>query len=467
MAYKNTLIVENKEVIFIKPLKPTPTTILSLSSIDNDPEGNYHEQSLHVYRSANHNSPYSSKLDPAEVIKEALSKALIYYYPVAGKLVRHADGKLRINCNSEGVPFTEAICNCDLSSLHYLDGNNVEMAKHFAVDFPSEDEFGNQYPLLVKVTKFLCGGFTFAACGSHAVCDGIGSSQFFRAMAELASGKTEPSVKPVWERERLVGTFTSQPLQYPMENAYVAVSPFLPSTDLSHECSKVDRESITRLKMSLMKESDDEDCTKNKGFGTFEALAAYIWRSRTIALKLNYDGETMLVITVGVRPHLLDPLPSGYYGNAIVEAYVMLKVRELNERPLLEVVKLIRESIKAASSNDYIRNAIDTLETKPRKYNYDYDSGAITIMTDWRYLELLKKVDFGWKEPVNSIPVPCDLDEYEGLCMILPPSNLDPSMSGGARVYVSLPSAAMPKFREEMKALTSIRETNSMIPSKI
>ncbi|TKY59489.1 Spermidine coumaroyl CoA acyltransferase [Spatholobus suberectus] len=449
MANKNaTLSVENKEIIFIKPSKPTPTTILSLSSIDNVPENNFLSQSLHVYQ----NSLNSTKLDPANVIKEALSKALFYYYPLAGKLVRHADGKLRINCNSEGVPFIEAVCNCDLSSLHYLDGNDVEMGKHFGVDdFPSQDEFGNQYPLLLKVTKFLCGGFIFVVGWSHAVCDGTGISQFLRAVAELASGKTEPTVKPVWERERLVGTITSQPMENPLDKASFAVSPFLPTSEFSHECSKMDSESITRLKMSFMKESDDE----HKGFTTFETLAACIWRSRNRALKLNDDGETMLVIIVGARPHLMDHLPGGYYGNAIVVAFVMLTVRELNERPLSEVVKLIRESIKAAFSNDYIRNSIDTLETKA--VNLNYESHAITVLTDWRHLGLLENVDFGWKEPVNTILVPSDLGGITGLCAILPPSNLDPSVSGGARVYVSLPRAAMPKFKEEMKALTTIQ----------
>lgn len=456
MAYKTaTLTVENKDIIFIKPSKPTPTTILSLSSIDNDPMINFSVQTLHVYRSPNHDSPHSTKLDPTNVIKEALSKALFYYYPLAGKLERHADGKLRINCTSQGVPFIEAICYCDLSSLCYLDGNDVEMAKHFEIHFPSEDESGNQYPLVFKVIKFLCGGFTIVVSCSHSVCDGIGASQFLRAVAELASGKTEPSVKPVWERERLVGTITTHPMPNPLDKASAAVTPFFPTTDYSHECSRLDSESITKLKTSLMKESYNDECPENKKFGTFESLAAYIWRSRARALKLSYDGETMLMITVGVRPHLRDPLPDEYYGNAIVETYVKLTVRELNERPLYEVVKLIRETIKAASKEDYIRHFFDTMETKPMKYNYE--SGAITIMTDWRYLGLFENVDFGWKEPLNTIPIPSDMFGYAGLCRILTPSNLDPSMSGGVRVYVCLPRAAMPKYKEEMEALTSIQ----------
>lgn len=155
-------------------------------------------QSVYVYKA---NS--ITNLDPALVIKEALSKVLVYYYPLAGKLKRE-NGKLRITCNADGVPFLEAYTDCELSSLHYLDGIDTETAKLLAFDWPSESECG-YHPLVLRVTKFSCGGFTIGMGLSHSVCDGFGAAQFYKAMAELASGKSEPTVKPVWERERLVG----------------------------------------------------------------------------------------------------------------------------------------------------------------------------------------------------------------------------------------------------------------------
>jgi len=236
-----------------------------------------------------------------------------------------------------------------------------------------------------------------------------------------------------------------------------------PTTDYSHECCKVDGESITRLKMSLMKESDHGESTEKKGYTTFETLAAYIWRSRARALKLSYYGEAMLTIIVGARPHLKDPLPLGYYGNTTVEACVTLTVKELNERPLLEVVKLIRKTLKeVAFSSDYMRHSINSMEMKPMKFNYE--SGAILTLTDARHLGMLEKVDFGWKQPVNTMPVPCDMFGISGVWSIMAPSNLDPSMraSGGAKVYVCLPSATMPKFKEDMKALTRIQKRSSL-----
>jgi hypothetical protein len=76
------------------------------------------------------------------------------------------------------------------------------------------------------MTKFSCGGFTIGMSLSHSVCDGSGAAQFFQALAELASGKSEPSVKPVWERERLMGSApTEEPLQFPS----LAISPYLPN----------------------------------------------------------------------------------------------------------------------------------------------------------------------------------------------------------------------------------------------
>ncbi|TKY47225.1 10-deacetylbaccatin III 10-O-acetyltransferase [Spatholobus suberectus] len=82
-----------KEVVLIKPSKPTPSSILSLSTLDNIPDHNSLSQTVHVYRSTIHDS------EP-------------------GRLVKHADGKLRINCSADGVPFLEANASCHLSSLH-------------------------------------------------------------------------------------------------------------------------------------------------------------------------------------------------------------------------------------------------------------------------------------------------------------------------------------------------------------
>ncbi|CAJ1960513.1 unnamed protein product [Sphenostylis stenocarpa] len=453
---KTSFVLDMKDVVIVKPSKPTPCELLSLSTIDRDPVLNILCQTIYVYK-ANLDSP-NAQLDPGHVIKEALSKVLVYYYPLAGKIITFDDGKLGINCNAEGVPFLEASANCELSSLHYLEGIDVTTAQKlvFNNDNHSQDETSH-HALAFKVTKFLCGGFTIGMGLSHSVCDGFGASQFFRALAELACGKSEPSVKPVWERERLMGTLLKEPLQFPFDKTSRAVSPFWPTTEISHECFNFNGKSIQRLKMELMKESDDVQ----ESFTTVETLGAYVWRSRARALELNSDGKTMLCLAVGVRRLLDPPLPEGYYGNAFVGSNVVQTVKELDERPLSEVVKLIKESKKLPSNNEYIRNTINMLETMRQRNIRIEGTCASVVLTDWRQLSLLEEVDFGWKASVNIVPVPWNMLGYVDLCLFLPPSNLDTSMKGGVRVFVSLPKASMPKFREEMDALKPTRADES------
>ena len=80
---------------------------------------------------------------------------------------------------------------------------------------------------------------------SHSVCDGFGAAQFFRALVELASGKSELLVKPMWERERLMATSTKEPFQLMfLDEPYLVTSPYMPTTDLLHKCFHVSSESI-------------------------------------------------------------------------------------------------------------------------------------------------------------------------------------------------------------------------------
>ncbi|XP_021910078.1 spermidine coumaroyl-CoA acyltransferase [Carica papaya] len=468
--------LDKKKVVLVKPSKPTPSEVLSFSTIDNDPNVELICQTIYAYQENNvivssmngdttdrvnrNQIIFSNQKDPAAIIEEALTKVLVYYYPLAGKLKRQShDGKLQINCNADGVPFLVATADCQLSSLRYLDGIDVETAKKFVFNYPSDDSNIGYHPLVLQVTKFSCGGFTIGMGLSHAMCDGFGAAQFFRALAELASGKSEPTVKPVWERERLAAKPTEGPFQFPLDLASIATSPYVPSADMAHECFNVNSDSITRLKMSLMKEADHHDQnldhqTIKESFTTLEVVGAYVWRSRLRALNLNPDGKTIFSVVVGLRRIFNPPLPDGYYGNAFVSANVVLTVKDLNESPLSKTVQLIKESKKLSSTNEYVKKALSDLE-RMRELNVKIGggTGSMMMLTDWRQLGVIEEVDFGWKGSVNIIPVPWNMFGYIDLCMFLPPCKLDPSMKGGVRVLVCLPRAAMAKFKEEMDAL--------------
>jgi len=85
---KEPLKLEMKDVVLVKPSKSIPSCILSLSTLDNIDINNNLFLFVHVYRSSTIHDFYSG-FDPCHVFKEALSKAVDYYYPLAGILIKN------------------------------------------------------------------------------------------------------------------------------------------------------------------------------------------------------------------------------------------------------------------------------------------------------------------------------------------------------------------------------------------
>ncbi|KAJ0965879.1 hypothetical protein J5N97_027017 [Dioscorea zingiberensis] len=446
LTLNDPLPIEKENIIMVKPSQPTPSPILSLSTIDNDPNIELICQTIYVYKS-NETSDQDDKLDPASIIKQGLEKALVEYYPLAGRIKRHhEDNKLRVKCNGEGVPFLRARTTCTLSSLNYLYNISIDIAKKFVLEFESKSEDG-VHPLMFQVTRFSCGGFTVGMGLSHSICDGFGASQFFRSVAELAAGKEELSVKPVWERERLVANSTHEPIHFPFHKDSLASSPHLPCNDLLHASFDVNAESIRKLKLS----------SNIMGFGsdtitTLEVLGAFVWRAKFRALEMNLDGKTHFSLAMGLRNILDPPLPKGYYGNAFIGSHVFMDGKDLCEGPLSKVAWAIKEGKKSAAAKEYLMPYLSTVERFNQENKKLEAKGASTVLTDWRHMGLFE-VDFGWKNSVNVVPVPWNMFGHVDLLIFLPPFSLDPAMKGGVRVLVCLPRVAMAKFKEEMGSL--------------
>ena len=102
----------------IRPAKPTPNETLYLSNIDDQIGLRNHIPFVHFYPP---NAAMQGQ-DPAMLLKEALSKALVHYYPVAGRLRNAAKGKLVVECDGEGVIFRQADAGVKLAELREAEG---------------------------------------------------------------------------------------------------------------------------------------------------------------------------------------------------------------------------------------------------------------------------------------------------------------------------------------------------------
>ncbi|CAN6803317.1 unnamed protein product [Brassica oleracea] len=437
------LMVKKKLTEMVKPPKLIPSHTLSLSTLDNAPYNEVMYKMCYVFKPRN--VGYDDN-QPDYLVREALSVLLGYYYPLSGTLNRRdTDRKLQLNCGSDGggVAFTVATANVELSSLKYLENIDSDMALKFLPEVQVDKD--GYPPFALQVTNFKCGGFILGVALPHSMCDGFGEGHIMCALTELAGGKNMPTVTPVWERERLVGRPRDNDQVPFVPEGDTATSPYLPTDDWVTEKISIRAESIRRLKEATLKEYD----FSNEALTTFEVIGAYLWKSRVKALSLDRDGVTSLGLAVGIRNAVNPPLPDGYYGNAYIDMYVSLTVKEVEEFTISDIVKLLKQAKRKAHDKDYLQEELANTES--------IISMNLTIkgrfcLTDWRNIGIFGSMDFGWGEPVNIVPVvPPEIARILGI--VMPASRLEPSMVGGVQVMITLPRAAMVKFKEEMNSV--------------
>lgn len=122
----------------IKPEKPTPREFKYLSNIDDQTGLRNHIPFVHFYPPAMHANHDD---DPVVMIKQALSKALVYYYPVAGRLRNGNKGKLVVDCCGEGVIFRGGIADIKLAELcNAVDGDGNGSGNELKPPFPVWDK---------------------------------------------------------------------------------------------------------------------------------------------------------------------------------------------------------------------------------------------------------------------------------------------------------------------------------------
>jgi len=93
-----------------------------------------------------------------EVMKEALAKVLVHYYPLAGRLTISPEGKLIVDCTGEGAVFVEA--EADGSMNEIVDASKPDPATlgKLVYDVPGATNILEIPPLTAQVclvTSFL------------------------------------------------------------------------------------------------------------------------------------------------------------------------------------------------------------------------------------------------------------------------------------------------------------------------
>ncbi|XP_075480070.1 omega-hydroxypalmitate O-feruloyl transferase-like [Primulina tabacum] len=418
------LAVKRGEPTLVPPADETIKGLYFLSNLDQNIA--VMVRTIYCYKSGEKGNE-----NVGEVIKDALSKILVHYYPLAGRLTISSEMKLTVDCTGEGVVFVEAEADCEIGELGDIKRLDQETLGKLVYDIPGAKSVLEIPPLMAQVTKFKCGGFVIGLCMNHCMFDGIGAMEFVNCWSEIARGiplKIPPFIDRSILKSRNPPHFEFPHHEFAEIEDISNISELYNNQEMHYKSFCFDPEKLQNIKN---KASEDHQTLKK--CSTFEALTAFVWRARIQALNLNPHQQTKLLFPVNARSRLEPPIPEKYFGNAIVLTSSLCSVGEVLENPLSYTVKLVQEAVKMVT-DEYMRSAIDYVEVTRAKPSL----AATLLITTWSRLSF-HTTDFGWGEPAVSVPVVLPGKE---LVLFLPHGKERKSVN----VVLGLPASAMQIF---------------------
>ncbi|KAG5239981.1 taxadien-5-alpha-ol O-acetyltransferase [Salix suchowensis] len=428
--------VHVKEVIVIKPSEPTPSRVLSLSALDSQLFLRFTVEYLFVFKAR-------PGLDQSVItarVKAALSKILVPYYPLAGRVRAKLDGSsLEVVCRAQGAVFIEAVSDHTINDFDKAPRYVTQWRKLLSLSVT--DVLKGAPPLVLQITWLRGGDATLGVGFNHSVCDGIGTAEFLNSFAELATGLNRVAdlkPKPIWDRHLFDPTksnrcYSAAHLGFNRVPDLCGFTSRFSNERLTPTSINVDKGWLNELKKLALSTSTPIGLT----YTSYEVLSAHVWRSWARALNLPSNQILKLLFSINIRNRVKPSVPSGYYGNAFVLGCAQTTAKDLAEKGLGYATMLIKRAIESVD-NEYVRSVIESVSQS----RACPDSVGVLIMSQWSRLGL-ERVDFGMGKPVHVGPI-CS-DRY---CLILPVYN----QPDAVKVTVAVPASVVDKYQYLVKS---------------
>ncbi|XP_047043194.1 putrescine hydroxycinnamoyltransferase 1-like [Lolium rigidum] len=384
--------VEVLNSTLVAPSEETPRTGLWLSNLDLAGHRS-HTPLVYYYPAPTPGSKDGADFFSPDSLRAALARALVPFYPLAGRLDVDEGGRLQINCNGEGALFVVARADFTGEDLFQNYEPSPEVRRMFVPSASSSED-----PLAVfQVTFLKCGGVVLGTGIHHMSMDGMGSFHFIQTWTGLARGLNISEACPL----------------PPMHDRTLLRGRSPPHADFDHlfyspaYLTGLPRPYVTRVYSVSPKLLENLKSRCAQGVSTYGAITAHLWRCMCVARGLEPCSDTRLRVTANVRHRLRPPLPRHFSGNAILRDLVTIKVADILSQPLGFVADAIRKRVE--DINDaYVRSVIDFVELELEKGSLQAAPGNLMPESDlwvvsWRGMHMYD-ADFGWGVPRFVVP---------------------------------------------------------------
>uniref|UniRef100_A0A0D9W980 HXXXD-type acyl-transferase family protein n=1 Tax=Leersia perrieri TaxID=77586 RepID=A0A0D9W980_9ORYZ len=344
---------------------------------------------------------YTDPAPSAAALKEALAKALVAYYPLAGEVVANGDGEPELMCSGRGVDFTE---------VSAAEGEEMRALRIGLVDERVERLVPAKKAgvLAVQVTKFKCGGAVVGCTFDHRVCDAYSFNMFLLAWAAAArhantdseTDTTPPPPIPSFRRS-LLAPRDPPPPRSPSTDALIdrlfAPLSSVPPPPAPAAVNRIYR--VAAADVAALQASAGPGRTK------LEAFTAHLWLLHARVAEAHPRLPCCMGVVVDGRRRLqrTDEM-SAYFGNVLTIPYGVMDPDEILLMPLSEVACDVHGWVAEAATGEHFRALVDWVETrrpKPaaaRAY-VGGGEGATSCIVSSGMRFPAGDVDFGWGRP--------------------------------------------------------------------
>ncbi|KAM3335201.1 hypothetical protein ACQJBY_029548 [Aegilops geniculata] len=424
--------VEVVESCMVTPMEQTPSQGLWLSPLDLAIVNRGLIPTVYFYSSSS--GVVDDFFDVAR-LKVALAKALVPFYPLAGRIGVDGGGRAEVHCAGQGALFV--VARSDLTVDGLVDCQpSPELRRLFVPRF----EDSPSIMCAIQVTFMGCGGVILGTALHHAAVDAASVFHFFRTWSAFSRDRDGPGSAaldlPCHDRTLLRAR--TPPMVHP--DAFTVFCPKLSLSKMSgpvvSEIFAVSEDQVAALKRAC---TGGED---GRRVSTFVAVSAHVWRSLCAARRLPPDATTRLTFPANVRRVLRPPLPARYFGNAIITLGTAGKVRNIGSEGLASVAGRINGAVRRMD-DELVRSAIDYLEMNGGKQPAGTLPETELRVFSWLGMPMYD-ANFGWGKPLAMHRA---VEERGGIVYLMD------GLSGGVRILVSAEAAVLNDFQRLLYAI--------------
>ncbi|KAG0536540.1 hypothetical protein BDA96_03G072900, partial [Sorghum bicolor] len=308
-------------------------------------------------------------------LKEAMAKALVAFYPLAGRLGVSSDGRMEITCNDEGALFVVARAP-DLTADEVKAFKPSPELRNLLV--PRIEPSSSSIIMAIQVTFLKCGGVALGTALHHISSDASSAFHFFQTWSAFSK-----------HGDHAVMELPCHDLH---PDALLTLHPKLifsnPSGPLATKVFTISRAQIASLKHRC-----------GDMMSTFCVVSALVWQCTCIARRLVPDSKVCLSFPIDLRRRMRPPLPNHYFGNAVFRLDVTSTARDIAKEALGSIAGRIKGVIDRMDE-ELVRSAIDYFEmaqigSRPPKGTLPQTDLYIVSWFGRPHYD----VDFGWGKP--------------------------------------------------------------------